>query len=333
LPKRKVTKYPSDGEKCTDVPGFLKVVAGLRSRWRTLGLPAQSDKKRPFGEEKALWFRGQGDYKLGLTPKYWRPEYARANEAEMRLEFMSVGFPLTDGAEGGDEWYWYFLMQHYGCPTRLLDWTTSPLVALYFAVRSPSERDVAVWVIDPWRWNRSHIKDLYGPAIPGWKEAKSYLLKLEDAFDSELAENVTEKKWPIAIEPPHIDRRIAAQGSKFLMFGRAKNMLDSPAINKARKEKGKHAIVDRIIIPRDRVESMLSELNTLGVNQRSLFPDLEGLGQYISWEWKFPSGDEALRASIGSPRRAQHPRAALTTPRARKLATSASSSSSSESER
>jgi hypothetical protein len=55
LPKK--TTYPSDAEKCTDVPSFLKIVAGLRARWRDLGLPAQSDKKRPFGEEKALWFR------------------------------------------------------------------------------------------------------------------------------------------------------------------------------------------------------------------------------------------------------------------------------------
>lgn len=121
--------------------------------------------------------------------------------------------PLTNNANSADDWYWYFLMQHYGCPTRLLDWTTSPLVALYFAVRNPNELDAAVWVIDPWRWNRAHVKDLYGPAIPGWKEAKPYLLKLEDAFDSDLEGKQTSMKWPMAIEPSHIDRRIAAQGS------------------------------------------------------------------------------------------------------------------------
>jgi len=329
---QKKRNYPSDAQRCGDVPSFLKIVAGLRPRWLNLGLPAQSVKKRPFGEEKELWFRGQSDFGLGLIPKIWRPEYERANEAEMRLEFMSVGFPLTNSTDSGNDWYWYFLMQHYGCPTRLLDWTTSPLVALYFAVRHPKEQNAAVWVIDPWRWNRAHVKDLYGPAIPGWKEAKPYLLKLEDAFDSDLDENQTGKKWPMAIEPPHIDRRIAAQGSKFLMFGKERDMLDSPAINNKRKEKGKHAIVDRIIIPRNKAESILSELNTLGVNQRSLFPDLEGLGQYISWEWKLPSGSEAIRVSSSATRRAQRSSARSTTPRVRKLPSSASSSSSSESE-
>jgi hypothetical protein len=326
----KTGQYPSDAEGCTDTPSFLSIVAGLRSRWLSLGLPAQSVKSRPFGEEKELWFRGQSDLKLGLIPKFWRPEYERADEAEIRLEFMSVGFPLTTHTDNENVWYWYFLMQHYGCPTRLLDWTTSPLVALFFAIRHPSENNAAVWVIDPWRWNRAHVRDLYGPAIPGWKETKPYLLKLEDAFDRELDENPTEKKWPMAIEPPHIDRRIAAQGSKFLMFGNEKDMLDSPAINRKRKNKGKHAIVDRIIIPRTKAATILSELNTLGINQRSLFPDLEGLGEYISWEWKFPSGVEAIRNYPISPRRTRRPKKASPTRRIRKLPGSTSSSSSEE---
>jgi hypothetical protein len=116
------------------------------------------------------------------------------------------------------------------------------------------------------------------------------------------------------------------------MFGKKKDMLDSPTINRKHEDKGKHAIVDRIIIPRSKAESMLSELNTLGVNQKSLFPDLEGLGHYISWEWKFPFGAEAIRTSSGSTRRAQLSSVTPITPRVRKLPSSASSSSSSESE-
>jgi hypothetical protein len=295
-------RFPCENEACNDVSDFLRIVRELRPLWRKLGLPTQNSKKKPLGEEKELWFRGQSDVEFGLVAKYWRDEYKRANEAEMRLEFMSVGHPLAPGGNSGDHWYWYFLMQHYGCPTRLLDWTTNPLVALYFAVRKCKEHDAAVWVLDPWRWNRAHVKNLYGPAIPGWKETEPYLLELEDAFDSEVAEKQTNKKWPIAIEPSHIDRRIAAQGSKFVLFGKCKNMLDSPAINRKQKDRGKHAIVDRIVIPRGRAESILSELNSLGVNQRSLFPDLEGLGQHIAWEWEFPSGTEAIRTA-SSPRR------------------------------
>jgi hypothetical protein len=160
------------------------------------------------------------------------------------------------------------------------------LVALYFAVSESFDQDGAVWVVDPWRWNRAHVKGLYGPAIAGWRETKKYLLDLEIAFDTDKDENQTSKKWPITIEPSHIDRRIAAQGSKFILFGTHKDMTDSPAINRPRGGSGKHAILDKIIVSKTVAEKVREELNQMGVNERAMFPDLEGLGRHITWEWK-----------------------------------------------
>jgi hypothetical protein len=279
-------KYPSERESFDHLSGFLEMVRGLRPRWRKLKLPTQSDRVRPYGEEKALWFRGQSDSHWGLIPGIWREEYRGANEAEMRLEFESVGAPLTASGVSHDKWQWYFLMQHYKAPTRLLDWTVNPLVALYFAVCGGVKRDRAVWVIDPWRWNRAHVKDLYGPAVAGWREISNYLLDLEEAFDKENDERQTKQKWPVAIEPPHIDRRIAAQGSKFMLFGTKRDMCLSPAINRPRGGKTKHAILDKIVVPQRFAESLLGELNQIGINERALFPDLEGLGKHIGWEWR-----------------------------------------------
>lgn len=287
MPKIKSARsYPSEHERFGDLSGFLNIVRGLRPRWRKLHLPTQSDRLRPYGEEKALWFRGQKNSSWGLSPKIWRSEYEDANEAEMRLEFESVGTPLTQSGMAYGKWHWYFLMQHYRVPTRLLDWSTSPLVALYFAVSEESTSDRAVWIVDPWRWNRAHVKGLYGPAIADWRETRKYLLDLEDAFDTEVSENQTQKRWPIAIEPSHVDRRVAAQGSKFVLFGTEKDMTESPAINNRRGGKTKHAIVDKIVIPNLVADQLREELNQIGINERSMFPDLEGLGRHICWEWK-----------------------------------------------
>jgi len=281
-----VRQYPSEAEPFADISAFLGVVRGLRPRWRNLKLPTQTASIRPYGEEKSLWFRGQSNAGWGLTPRIWRKEYEDANEAEIRLEFESVGIPLTQSGSIHDKWHWYFLMQHYRAPTRLLDWTVSPLVALYFAVCGDIEQDAAVWVVDPWRWNRAHVKDLFGPAVAGWSETTKYLLDLEEAFDTARDENQTRQKWPVAIEPQHIDRRIAAQGSKFMLFGTNKDMTQSPAINRPRGGDGKHAILDKITVPVTLVRDLRAELNEIGINERAMFPDLEGLGRHIAWEWK-----------------------------------------------
>ncbi len=251
-----------------------------------MNLPTQTERIRPYGEDRALWFRGQSDASWGLTPKLWREEYRDANEAEMRLEFESAGLPLTQSSATYDKWHWYFLMQHYQAPTRILDWTINPLVALYFAVRDEKEQDAVVWVVDPWRWNRAHIKNLFGPAIAGWDETKGYLLDLEDAFDTDETENQTKKKWPVAIEPSQFDRRITAQGSKFFLFGRREDMTDSPTINRRKGGKGNHSILDKIIVPAAAIKLMRAALNEIGINEKAMFPDLEGVGKHIAWEWK-----------------------------------------------
>lgn len=303
-----VTTYPSEKEKFSDLSGFLEIVKGLRSRWRKLNLPTQTRNIRPYGEEKSLWFRGQSNAEWGLTPRIWRPEYRDANEAEMRLEFESVGTPLTQPRTIADQWHWYFLMQHYGAPTRLLDWTINPLVALYLAVCDEPDQDGAVWIIDPWRWNRAHVKDLFGPAVPGWRETKKYLLDLEQAFDTDKDENQTDEKWPVAIEPPHIDRRIAAQGSKFTLFGTKKNMEDSPAINRPRGRKGKHAVLDKIIVKQHAALELREQLNQIGINGRAMFPDLEGLGKHIAWEWKSRTVPVGMKKAAKRVRFVRHPK-------------------------
>jgi len=292
--------YPSQTEKFKDLSEFLRIVEGLRPRWRRLNFPTQTKKIRTYGEEKALWFRGQSNADWGLSPRIWRPEYEDANEAEMRLEFESVGAALAQPGAVADKWNWYFLMQHYRAPTRLLDWTTNPLVALYFAVCDEPGQDAAVWIIDPWRWNRAHVKDLLGPAVPGWRETEKYLLDLEDAFDTDENENQTRQNWPVAIEPPHIDRRIVAQGSKFTLFGTKKNMTESPTINRPKGEGGKHAILDKVVVQQDCATRIREQLNEIGINGRAMFPDLEGLGKHIAWEWK--SRSVASRTKVGSKR-------------------------------
>src|SRR5215472_16502462 len=103
------------------------------------------------------WFRGQQRKQWELVPSIARiGGFDRETEDNIREEFATRA-PALSRFEPlpTNDWDLYFLMQHYGAPTRLLDWTESPTIALYFAVRdNPGHYDSAVWMLSPYELNR-----------------------------------------------------------------------------------------------------------------------------------------------------------------------------------
>ena|SRR5215471_20130844 len=131
---------------------------------------------------EAPWFRGHGSQHYVLTPSLYRTEAGRARLSDdlLRSEFMRKALPMVAERAPRDDWEWYFLMQHYRAPTRLLDWTDSALVALYFALTSYSPSAGAnihpvVWALNPWALNRFQDEDDGTPLGPEWPLMKSYL--------------------------------------------------------------------------------------------------------------------------------------------------------------
>ncbi|MGA9698130.1 MAG: FRG domain-containing protein, partial [Acinetobacter sp.] len=92
------------------------------------------------------WYRGQGNKDWNLIPIFLR-QNARTSEKTIVNRFMQNASMLLEN-KPNTYFDWMFLMQHYGVPTRLLDWSESPLVALYFAVQGHKEEDGALWILD-----------------------------------------------------------------------------------------------------------------------------------------------------------------------------------------
>jgi hypothetical protein len=120
------------------VPEFLALAGKFTDQW--------FQKEKNWGP----WFRGHGDARWELMPKLYREKPPnrgrRIVEDELRQDFM-MRAPRLSNERPQNSWEWYFLMQHSGAPTRLLDWTESALIALYFAVRDKKDdADAAVWV-------------------------------------------------------------------------------------------------------------------------------------------------------------------------------------------
>ncbi len=184
-------------ETINSVGEYLKLFADIVSKW--------SDK---HGELRP-WVRGQSDATWPLIPGEYRS--GEINSDEIRSEFQLKALPLLRQIPR-TEWEWYFLMQHHGLPSRLLDWTTGSLLGLYFALRDRTgEKDAAVWIMDPWALNK-------------FSRGKSDLLFLSDAGANPYLPKLFEKKprmpnHPVAIVPPYNSSRITVQRGAFTIHG------------------------------------------------------------------------------------------------------------------
>lgn len=251
--------------KVTNLPAYVRQSCSLRDQWSS------------ENEYVTLWFRGHRASGWNLLPRLYRPEVLGKSsnhdhvanlEGEFRTQFARRSPPFLTQTAGSNPWNLYFLMQHYGMPTRLLDWTDSALLALFFAVaRHDGKTDAAVWVLDPFWLNRrsTNSDQVYDPGDATL-----------DTFLQQPYSVVATKKLPAALDPPHFDRRITSQRSHFTIHGRSVEPIEELAI-----AKGAETRLAKIVLPAASIESIRYDLQTCGITETAIFPDLEGLSREL----------------------------------------------------
>ena len=254
-----------------DIAEFIEAVSRLKRNWFS--------KEPNWGP----WFRGHAQADWKLTPKLYRRGPTRRRlrdiEDEIRQEFIirAPGLIGLTEEKPQNAWEWYFIMQHSGAPTRLLDWTEGALVALYFAVRdSDGTKDASVWALEPWKLNERFLKEpeVLAPgasAVILDSDAARYGPWLPHIYvrEAELPDS------PIAVYPSHIGRRVSTQRSCFTVHGSDVEGLDRLVCE------GWPFLVN-VIVSSSAVQTLVEQLALFGVDELSIFPDIDGLGRLLS---------------------------------------------------
>jgi hypothetical protein len=213
-----------------------------------------------------VWWRGQANaewdllpgvyrdgrnshYEMGVTLRFWRAAPTRYPKCPPREELST----------------WLQLMQHYRLPTRLLDWTQSPLIALFFAVDELPDCDATLWALSPYRLNKTNSGDatVFSTADPRIRAL------VNPAFNVAAPAS----HHTLATFGEEIDLRMTLQLSAFTIHGTAAPL---------NHDESHRQYLKRLVIPASSKAGFSLALELLGIRRSNLFPDLETLSRELA---------------------------------------------------
>lgn len=187
-----------------------------------------------------------------------------------------IKYAHRDVVQRDSLWHWLSLAQHHGLPTRLLDWTHSPLVAAHFATEHMEDysQDGVIWCID---YERAHLllPDKLRLALTE-EGANTFTTELLDRTVGSLEEldQLANTPFLLFYEPPSMDGRIVNQFALFSVIADATLGLDAWIRNHGE-------LCRKIIIPADLKWEIRDKLDQCNITERVLFPGLDGLSRFL----------------------------------------------------
>lgn len=224
-----------------------------------------------------LIFRGQ-HVNAPLVPsiaRYYNSRDITDIEKKMLLDLKRRGKLLLPNTMS-EEWELLILAQHYGLKTRLLDWSSNPLVALYFAIKDIDDSENSSFVYAFMGNNDQVIDRDQGPLM----EDMVSPFKIQDLK---------------VLRPSLNNERIIAQSGWFTVhpYSEEKNGF----IPMQTDEDVKFNVIEFSIVPGIKGK-LMDHLNMLGFNAQTLFPELSGLCNYLNWEYLYQKSDNGIHKEL-----------------------------------
>ncbi|MDA0179937.1 FRG domain-containing protein [Solirubrobacter phytolaccae] len=247
-----------------------------------------------MGDEAPVWYRGVTNAEHPLVPSLFRhPTITQPNELiklerDLQRRYEERSIPFRDVLAPVGDWGQLFVMQHFGVPTRLLDWSENPFVGLYFALANPVVdpntkevvKDAVVWALKPIAWNRHALQDVNftGGILSIGTEDDDFLKALAPGVNDDHV-----RATPLALHGIHNSPRIVAQRGAFTIFSKYTTPMDQTFDDKDHPAEN----LRRFVIPADHVMMMQRALTAIGITDSVIYPDLGGLALELKRYFKF----------------------------------------------
>jgi hypothetical protein len=241
-------------------------------------------------EEGFVFYRGQNSFvRQKLLPSLLREDYDTNNriygnrcDKLFMNTFKSRAIACINFVPQND-WEWMSTAQHYGLPTRLLDWSQSSLAALFFAVEKETFNYVeeidnpVIWCLNPVALNEKvRFIDDYN-VIPNIIEENASLQRgLKEKYG--IGTYLEAPVYPVAIVCPTSNGRINAQKGTFTLFPlNARPLEDMECADE---------ILCKVIIDRNNKTEIKKQLFEIGITYSNIYPELEYVCKDIKFEYK-----------------------------------------------
>lgn len=223
-----------------------------------------------------FWYRGQRDATWTVQAGVYRDDHQQHERNYVHRFRARAGTRYANLPRQEELALWLSLMQHYGLPTRLLDWSRSPLVAAYFALESyiyehpDEESDAAIWILEPHSLNSLEC----GQAITPTLDANMCEPLVKSAFFDRSPEtnSATDQAQVLAVMASEHDLRMFVQQGCFTIHS------DPTPLN-LRPHSDKY--LSQIVVPADSVRKLAHEVEVCGFRKGDIYPDLGNLASEL----------------------------------------------------